>query len=244
LNEPFRQNRPEELQKESIMRNTAVALSALLLVSGAGLRASGPAAATSVSGDYVEARTAEVFAGGCILGSEGEPSGREAILAWRVDQGQVNGVSLDGLSVVAVVAGDTSLGMHEIGGAAPRAVKAALRVDNRANAEQRDALIALARTLAPAVVNDIVDVKAVPIEFDRDAHHVAVQAGEAALDVAAHMHHDPACGALQWFDPLAATTHADLGVTRTQRWSGSSLGSQWDQTDRKSSFIGTFALGR
>jgi hypothetical protein len=226
-----------------IMRKSVIAVSALLLAARAGLGASGPAAATSVTGDYVEARTAEVFAGGCIMGSEGEPSGREAILAWRVGQGTVNGVSLDGLAVVAVVAADTSLSMHEIGGAAPRVVKAALRVDGRASAAQRDALITLARTLAPSVVTDIVDVKAVPIAFSRDGHHVEVHAGEAALDVSAHLHHDPNCGALQWFEPLAATSGAELGLTRTQAWTGSSLGSQWDQTDRKSSFIGTFALG-
>src|SRR4051794_16621496 len=226
------------------MRNTALALSALLLIGGAGLSASGPAAAaTSVTGDYVEARTAEVFAGGCILGSEGEPAGREAILAWRVGQGRVNGVSLDGLSIVAVVAGDTSLGMHEIGGAAPSRIKAALRVDGRATPAQRDALVELARSLAPGVVRDIVDVRMVPIEFTRDGHHVAVQAGEAALDVAAHLHHDPNCGALQWFEPLASTAGAGLGVTNVQRWPGPSLGSQWDQTARKSSFIGTFAPG-
>src|SRR3954468_437151 len=111
------------------MRNTALALSALLLIGGAGLSASGPAAAaTSVTGDYVEARTAEVFAGGCIMGSEGEAAGREAILAWRVGKGQVNGVVLDGLSVVAIVAADRNLGTHEVGGAAPTTIKAAVRV--------------------------------------------------------------------------------------------------------------------
>jgi hypothetical protein len=225
------------------MRNAALALAAIVLTAGAGLRASGPAASTSITGDYVEARTQEIFAGGCVLGMEGEPSGREAIMAWRVGQGQVNGVNLDGLAVVAVVAADTSLGMHEIGGAAPRVIKTALRVDGRATPAQREALVALARTLAPSVVRDIVDVKAVPIEFAKDAHHVAVNAGEARLDVATHLHHDPMCGALQWFEPLASTSRADLGLTNRQAWSGSSLGAQWDQTDRKSSFIGTFAIG-
>jgi hypothetical protein len=225
------------------MRNTALALAAILLTGGMTLRASGPAAGTAITGDYVEARTAEIFAGGCVLGMEGEPAGREAILAWRVGQGQVNGVNLDGLAVVAVVAADTSLGMREIGGAAPHEIKAALRVDDRATPEQRQALVTLARTLAPSVVREIVDVKAVPIAFAKDAHHVAVRAGEAVLDVSPHLHHDPNCGALQWFDPLATTSHAELGMTNTQAWSGSSLGTQWDQTDRKSSFVGTFAIG-
>src|SRR5918993_5675552 len=124
---------------------------------------------TTVTGDYVEARTAEVFAGGCIQGSEGEAAGREAILAWRVATGKVNGVPLDGLSVVAVVAGDTNLSTHEIGGAKPLKIRTAIRVDQRATAAQRDALVTMAKSLS-LVVRDIVDVKAVPISFQRDAN--------------------------------------------------------------------------
>src|SRR5687768_4755875 len=73
-------------------------------------------AGSSVSGKYVEARTAEVFTGGCIMGSEAETVGKQAVLAWKVDRGSYNGISLDGLSVVAAVAGDRNLGIVEIGG--------------------------------------------------------------------------------------------------------------------------------
>ena len=69
------------------------------LVFSATVRAADPL----VTGDYVEARTAEVFTGPCIMGSEGEVSGKEAIMAWRVSRGAMNGVSLDGLAIVAVV---------------------------------------------------------------------------------------------------------------------------------------------
>src|SRR3954451_16168243 len=113
---------------------TNLLLAVLLAAAPALLAASGT---TSVTGDYVEARTAEVFAGGCIMGSEGEAAGREAILAWRVSRGQVNGVSLDGLSVVAVVAGDNNLSTHEVGGAAPTQIRTAIRVDERATPAQR-----------------------------------------------------------------------------------------------------------
>ena len=58
----------------------------------------GPA---SITGTYVEARTAEVFAGACVMNGEAATTGREALMAWKVDRGQVNGVSLDGLAVVA-----------------------------------------------------------------------------------------------------------------------------------------------
>src|SRR5919201_3453166 len=162
------------------MRKTTLVLAAAALL-GLPARTMASGAATNITGDYVEARTAEVFTGGCIMGSEGEPSGREAILAWRVGHGTMNGVALDGLSIVAIVAADVNLGTQELGGAAPQVIKTALRVDRRATTQQRDALIALARSLAPSVIRDVVDLKAVPIQFTRDGSHVAVNAGEARL---------------------------------------------------------------
>src|SRR6478672_6158547 len=72
---------------------------------------------STVTGQYVEARTAEIFTGGCIMGSEAETMGKQAVLAWKIDRGSFNGVSLDGLSVVAAVAGDRNLGIFELGGA-------------------------------------------------------------------------------------------------------------------------------
>src|SRR5438094_10005622 len=87
----------------------------------------------TVSGAYVEARTAEVFTGGCIMGSEAETVGKNAVLAWKVDRGSFNGVALDGLTVVAAIAGDRNLGIDEIGGA-NAATRSALLVDTRANA--------------------------------------------------------------------------------------------------------------
>jgi hypothetical protein len=220
------------------MRKTFLA--ALIATAPAVLAAS--SGTTTISGDYVEARTAEVFTGGCIMGSEGEAAGREAILAWRVGRGQVNGVVLDGLSVVAVVAGDVNLGTHELGGVAPTKVRSALRIDERATPAQREALVTMARALAPAMLHDVIDVKAVPISFSRNADRLAVIAGEASLDVATKVDHSPACGAIQWFTPLAATTESALGNTTSEVWSGSSLGTQWSMGDKRASFYGAFEL--
>ena len=210
----------------------------LLAATPALLAASGT---TTVTGDYVEARTAEVFAGGCIQGSEGEAAGREAILAWRVARGQVNGVALDGLSVVAVIAGDLNLSTHEIGGAKPQKIRTAIRVDARATAAQRDALVTMAKSLSP-VVRDIVDVRAVPISFTRNAERLAVTAGEASLEVATKMDHSPNCGAMQWYDPLAKITQSAMGHTTSESWSGTSLGTQWSMGDKRASFYGAFEL--
>src|SRR5262244_235689 len=101
------------------------------------------AGGSGVTGRYAEARTAEVFAGGCVMNSEAGTAGRQAVLAWKVDRGAFNGVPLDGLSVVAAVNADTNLGIREIGGQ-QAATKAAVYVDKRATVPQQAALIALA----------------------------------------------------------------------------------------------------
>lgn len=196
-----------------------------------------------VTGDYIEARTAQVFAGGCITGSEGEPSGREAILGWRVTQGAIKGVPLDGLSVVAAVAADINLGTYELGGAMPTILKSILIVDSRATASQRDALVAMAKGLAPRVIGGEIEVRSAAITFSRDADSVRMTAGDAAVDATTKFEHSPACGAITWFSPLAKTDHAEIGQTRLQEWRGTALrGAQWRDVsgDKKSSFVGTF----
>ena len=197
-----------------------------------------------VTGDYVEARTAQVFAGGCITGSEGETSGREAILGWRVTQGALKGVRLDGLAVVAAVAADINLGTYELGGAAPTILKSIIIVDSRANAVQREALVAMAKGLAPRTIGGEIEVRSAPITFTRDDESVKMSAGDAALDVATKVEHSPACGAITWFSPLATTDSANIGQTRLQEWRGTGLRSaQWRDVsgDKKSSFVGTFS---
>ena len=210
------------------------------VVMAVALAASVGASGSEIKGDYVEVRTAEVFTGGCIMGSEGEVSGREAILAWRIKEGSVQGVALDGLSVVAVVAGDVNLGTHELGGAAPTTVKAIVMTDERATAEQQRALVAIARSMAPSVIHDVIETKSTRINFNTETDSVKVSAGPASLDVALNVEHSPVCGAVKWFSPLGQTESPQIGLTRSTAWTGDGLGTQWKQLDRKSSFFGSF----
>src|SRR3954463_229734 len=90
----------------------------------------------TVSGAYVEARTAEVFTGGCIMNSEAETVGKQAVLAWKVDRGSFNGIPPAALWVAAALPGDRNLGRPERGGKKP-AVRTAMFVDQRANAAQQ-----------------------------------------------------------------------------------------------------------
>jgi hypothetical protein len=195
-----------------------------------------------VTGDYVEARTAEVFAGGCIMNSEAETMGRQAILAWRIASGTFDGIPLDGLSVVAAVAGDRNLGMREMGGEEPTSVKAIIRVDPRATPAQRDALLALVRELSGGLITEIVSVESAPVRFATTSKYVEVTVPDTlALVVNKEMKHDPSCGAMQWFTPFTPITQSAMGTAETHSFSGAGLGTRWSAPDKRSAFWGTFA---
>jgi hypothetical protein len=193
----------------------------------------------SLTGTYVEARTAEVFVGGCLMSSEAETTGRQAVLAWKVSHGSINGVPLDGLAVVAAVVGDKNLGIHEIGGA--KAVsRSALFVDSRATPDQKAALVAMAKDLS-SVTGTIVSVTSAPIQFSDKGMEIAVAAPDIKLAVDKHAEHNPGCGAEQWFHPLASLEHSTIGMAREHSFSGSTLGSKWSDPDKVSAFFGPFS---
>lgn len=217
------------------MKKIALSVALSGLVSAA--LAANPA---SVTGTYVEARTAEVFAGACIMNGEAATAGREALLAWKVDHGQVNGVALDGLAVVAALASDTNLGIHEIGGESTPA-RAAIYVDARATAAQRQALVAMVKSLSGNLIGSVVQETATPIQFADGGHEITVSTDTLTLAVEKHLNHDPSCGNKQWFNPLTGGVHAEMGTTDQNAYSGPSLCTRWSDPNKRSSFFGTFS---
>jgi hypothetical protein len=216
------------------MRCAALATSFVLVASTAW-------AGAPLRGEYVEARTAEIFTGGCIMSSQAETLGRQAVLAWHVVSGTYDGQSLDGMSVVAALSGDRNLGIREIGGEAPSYVRAVVYVDQRATPEARRALVRMADELSRGLITEVVDVKPVTIQFASSDHAISVSAGEAELAVTKHMRHDPSCGAMKWFSPFSRTDGATMGVTDVQSYSGVDLGTRWSDPHKRSAFYGTFS---
>jgi hypothetical protein len=216
-----------------------VAATMMAALMAAPLAARGPAG-TSISGSYVEARTAEVFTGGCIMNGEAATTGREALLVWKVDRGSFDGVSLNGLAVIAAIAGDQNLGIREIGGAAAE-TRAAIFVDERATPAQRSALVAMAKQHSNGMVAKVVEMSASPIQFADDANAIRVTANSLRLAVAKEIDHDPSCGARQWFHPLAEVSNPAMGTTSENAFTGTALGTKWSDPNKRSSFFGTFS---
>ena len=213
---------------------------ALSVALSAAMMATLAAKPVSVTGTYVEARTAEVFAGACIINGEAGTAGREALLAWKVDHGQVDGVAIDGLAVVAAISSDKNLGIHEIGGDSAPA-RAVIYVDSRATAAQGKALVSMVRSLSGNLIGRVVQETPAPIQFVDRGHVIDVSTDTVKLSVARHMDHDPSCGNKQWFSPLARVDHAEMGMTHQNAFSGPALCDKWSDPNKASSFFGTFS---
>src|SRR4051794_27137138 len=129
---PVRSTRPEGDSMTRlfvVLALLAVALAPVALP----VEAAAPAA---VLGQYLEARTCDVFTGACFANADTGLTGKNAVLAWKIDSGTVGGAKLDGLAVVAVVAARETLGLNP---SLPG--KAVVMVDEAATPAQQAALM-------------------------------------------------------------------------------------------------------
>ena len=117
----------------------------------------------SIVGDYVEARTSDVFTGPCFANGEVNLAGKEAVMVWRVRRGSWQGVDVGGLSVIAVVKANATLGDPF---ADPMPARSILVIDEKAKGEQRDALADFARTMGGELLADVIGIHAASIETE------------------------------------------------------------------------------
>ena len=112
------------------------------------------ASAAGIQGDYVEARTADVFTGPCISNAEVFITGSQAVMAWKVNQGSWKGTDLRGLCVAAAVQGTTTLSEDQ-----PDKATTVLIVDQKATPAQRKALVRMAQELGGSRLKKIAAIK-------------------------------------------------------------------------------------
>src|SRR3954471_7269753 len=139
------------------------ALCGALVLAGASV-----AGAADIRGDYIEARTADVYTGPCFSNAEVLIYGSQAVLAWKVTEGSFDGVDLSGLGVAAAIQGTTTFSED-----VPEHARAVLIVDEKADSQQRDALVAMARSLAGRRLANIVAVRTARISLKVEAHATA-----------------------------------------------------------------------
>jgi hypothetical protein len=201
--------------------------------------------AADIRGEYVEARTADIYTGPCFANSEVELTGNLAVLGWKIEKGAWHGVALDGLSVVGVVRAETTLGdfMHpDVVGA-----RAVIIVDERATAEQRIALSQFAKQMGGDLLKNVVRTDARPISFstgDMHSRQAKMVAGELAkVETRALEETDKIChNEAVWYKPLTELQHAMAAYTVEQSYQGKGLNTTWSYPGKRSAYVGTFSV--
>jgi hypothetical protein len=192
----------------------------------------------SIRGDYVEVRTASVFAGACHYNGEVTTTGRDALMAWNVTAGKWNGVDLAGVRAVAIVTSEVNLSDNDA------ARRSEIIIDRNASHSQAVAMLDVLKTRYVGSLGKIVAVDIAPISFDHTGGSYTVSAGRLALINVEAMPNDLCCKMpnLVWYSPLVPLDNRKVGYTRDAVYAGDSLGESWERSGENSAFYGSFAL--
>ena len=218
------------------MRKGFLVLAAMLVAVSA-LVFSSQAENVSLRGDYVEVRTASVFAGACHYNGEVVTTGRDAMMAWKVTSGKWQGVDLSGVRALAIISADANLAENNAGR------QAEIIVDSQASRTQALAMVNALKEKYAASLGQIVEVRTAPISFERNGRTYAVVTNEAAINVEG-MPNDLCCRMpnLVWYAPLVGLENRKVGYTSNAIYSGKVVGEPWSRSGENSAFYGTFSL--
>ena len=201
--------------------------------------------AEKISGDYLESRSADVYVAQCFANSEVNLTGDQALLAWHVRNGSWDGQKLDGLTVIAAVKANATIGDPY---ASPYPAKSVMLVDEQATQAQREALVSFAEHMGGKLVSSVVRVIPTTIEMNvlRDHEHhgqAVLRAGTfAEIQTRALNEGDHSCGAeVTYYPPLTKLEHSMAAVATTDQYQGPGLGVDWDRHGKRSAFVGSFA---
>jgi hypothetical protein len=199
-------------------------------------------AAGEISGSYLETRTCQVYTGPCFANSETAVAGREAVMAWKIDEGKLGKIDLAGLSVIVVLRGDDTLGHQGMND--PKQLRSAIIVDEKATAEQRAALIEFAKNHAGRAGKEVVRVDTAPIDMSLNSAELSgkLQAGELVkLTTRKARPTDCICtNEVAYYPPLAKVDRFAAGVSIEAEYKGRGLGTRWSMPNSRSAYMGEF----
>ena len=207
---------------------------ALTLVAGFAFATETP----TLQGEYIEARSASVYVGACHFGAEFMEGGKEATLVWNIQQGSWNNVSLDGLTVVAVVTAKSNLAIDT------ETRKSVLYLDSGTTSAQRTAISSLLTTKHADVLGEVVSTQIAAIEFTKEGTKYDVMVDEV-LALSANRY--PCANCTQphqiWYEPLTAIQNVIVGKSEVYRYKGAHLPVTWQQSGTANNvFVGSFSM--
>lgn len=208
-----------------------------MIVAASALVFSSQAENVQLRGDYVEVRTASVFAGACHYNGEVVTTGRDAMMAWNVTNGQWQGVDLNGVRAIAIVSADVNLAEDNA------ARTSEIIIDSSASRAQAVAMLNALKERYAAALGTVAAVNSAPIRFERNGRNYNVVTNEASMNVEA-MPNDLCCKMpnLVWYTPFVGLENRKVGYTSKALYNGKVVGEPWSRSGENSAFYGTFSL--
>jgi hypothetical protein len=200
--------------------------------------------ADPLKGDYLETRTCDVYTGPCFANGQVGLSGYDALMAWNIERGSYEGVSLAGFKVVVATTATDTLGFGGTMNVKPKNVRSLVIVDEKASAEQREALLHFAMRYARHA-GKIMDVVSAPIEMTADHFDLVgtLKAGDYAQIETRKLHKgDCVCSnESTFYPPLCEVKNAVPAYTVAGNFAGPGLGTHWSNPDTRSAFLASFS---
>lgn len=211
---------------------------ALAFLASSGIALNSQAESPAVKGDYVEVRTASVFAGACHYNGEVTTTGRDALLAWKVTSGQWRGVDLAGVRAMAIVSADVNLSESGV------QRRSEIIIDQTASDSQARAILEALKTKYAAAFGKVVSVRTAPLSFSHEGRAYSVSAGDRAAISIEAMPNDLCCKMpnLVWYSPLVPLENRKVGYTTKALYAGDTVSDPWARSGENSAFYGSFSL--
>ena len=202
--------------------------------------------AGTITGEYLEARTCDVYTGPCFANAEMSLAGKEAVMAWKIEKGVWKGVTIDGLGVALVVKAEGTLGSDGIFPMQPGKTAAVIIVDVNASTSQREALIAFVKSSAKELTKNVINVVSAPITLKND--HLegtgVFSAGKlATIETRQMRKNDCVCtNEMIFYQPLTKVENFSPAYTLKQAFQGDGLNGKWTSHNTRSAFLATFRV--
>jgi hypothetical protein len=203
------------------------------------------AKSAEISGEYLEARSCDVYTGPCFANGQMGSAGKEALMAWKVDEGQWKGVKLAGMGVALVLNAEGTLGYDGVFPMRAGQIKSIILVDEKATAAQQAALVDFVKETAKDLIGKVQTVKRSPISLSND--HLAgcgvFKAGDLAqIETRGLRKGDCTCSnESNFYLPLARVDNSSAAYAKTLSYAGEDLDSRWSLHNIRSAYLATFA---
>ncbi|MBM82951.1 MAG: hypothetical protein CMJ78_20510 [Planctomycetaceae bacterium] len=202
------------------------------------------AQASKITGEYLEARTCDVYTGPCFANAEMELAGKEALMAWKVDKGTWKGVKLDGLGVAVVVNAQGTIGYDGVFPMKLGKVTSVILVDERASKEQHSALVAFAKDSSKEFTKNVVKIAKAPISLKNDhlSGNATFKAGKIAeIKTRGLRKGDCICtNEIVYYQPMTKVKNFSPAYSLKVSYQGDALNNKWTNRHMRSAFLATF----